>query len=407
MKRVVVLGEFRADRLIPPLVQAGAEVVVLGFVELSSFLGSEVVCGSLPGDLTERDLLLLLQGYDADIAIPNMNSPGQEQMLPVYARAAAQWRATGRRMLVHSEEFATLSTDKVEFHRIAEQRGWPVPRGVICHDVTTLRAAVAEIGPPVLVKEARSESHAGRCFVAHGEPLGRAALGMTYPVLVQQAVAGEEFAVELITGPSYTVTWPVASLGMLDSDCAPGKQARVEPVELPDGAREALVAVIRDIVSTYRPAGPWQIDFAVSDGELHLIELNGRLGGLSNMSWASTGLDPHVAHMGAVLGHPLDQPRTAQVALELPVHNEAVLPAAPAGTELKSFPGNPANRVPYNAGYYRAVLKVPEGRADGARDWLLGLPPGILLIDSAAAVAQLTRAMKALEQGGAPLLHDD
>ncbi|MFI2186210.1 hypothetical protein [Streptomyces sioyaensis] len=392
--------------MISPLTQAGAEVVVLGFADLSSCFGTDITCGNLPPDLTDEALETLLRGYKADLAIPNMNSPGQEQMLPTYARFGPRWQAARGKLPVHSEEFALLATDKVAFHRTAQQRNWPVPRGELCENPRALMTAVDTIGLPVIVKEARSESHAGRYVVRDRESLPQVSHGVggiTYPVLAQQLVTGHEYAVELLTLPSHTISWPVASLGPLDSNCAPGKRARVEPALLPDRAQEALISVVQDIVDTYRPLGPWQMDFAVSDDSgLQVIELNGRFGGLSNMSWASTGDDPHLAHIHAVLGRPVEQPRPARVALELPVHNDAELPPPPAGLGLASFVGSPTNQVPLTAGYYRAVLSVPDGREREARDWLHRLPPGCLLIGPDEATAQLTRGFHALGQGTAP-----
>ncbi|MEV5140306.1 hypothetical protein AB0K71_25130 [Streptomyces syringium] len=403
--RVVVLGEFRVDRLVPPLVRGGADVVVLAFAGLEAFLGPGVECGTLPTALSEEALLRLLgdHGADADIALPNLGCPGQEQFLPVYARAAARTQAAGRRMPVHSADFAALASDKVVLHRVAQARGWPVPRGVVCTEAGEVREAGRELGLPVLVKEARSEFHAGRHYVDDAGDLDRVSGEVTCPVLVQQAVEGEEYAVEFLSDVSRTVTWPVASLGRLDSGCAPGRRVRVAPVVLPARARAELAATVADMVETCRPWGPWQMDFAVTDdGRLQVIELNGRLGGVSNMSWVSTGLDPHAAYVDAVLSRSARPPVAGRVALELPVRNGLVLPSAPPGTELMPFPGNPANRGPHIGGYYRAVLGVPEGRAASVHEWLQALPPGVLLNSPAEMAAQFARGVHALRHGGTP-----
>jgi hypothetical protein len=403
--RVVLLGEHRADRMVPRLQCIGAEVVVLGFVELDAFLGPEVVCGKLPPELTDRGLLSLLSDYGADLVIPNMGQIGQERMLPVYARVGSAWRSAGRHMLVHSEDFARLATNKVLLHEVAQQRRWPVPQGAVCDDPPALLAAAETIGLPALVKEACSEPFAGRHYVPDSRSLRRLCREVRFPVLLQAVVEGEEFAVELLTTSSGTITWPVASMGRLDSDCAPGKRVRVAPTLLPGRARDELFEFIQDIVDNFGPAGPWQVDLAITDdGRLRIIEINGRLSGMSNLSWTSAGLDPHAAHVAAALGQSLPHCRPEQVALELPVHNDASLPPAPAGTKLRSFPGNPANRGPFHLGYYRAVLGVPASRAGDAHEWLRVLPPKLLLARPETAVAQLSRGMFALEQGVTPAI---
>jgi hypothetical protein len=398
--RVVLLGEHRADRMVPPLRRGGADVVVLGFVDLDELLDGEASCGKLPADLTDAGLQSLLREYDAELAVANPGQIGQERMLPVYARGAAAWRASGRRMLAHSEEFARLATDKVWLHMVARQRRWPVPRGVVCDGPAAVLAAAETIGLPAMVKEACSEPFAGRHYVSDARSLRQACEEVRFPVLVQAAVVGEEFGVELLTTPSGTVVWPVASMGRLDSDCAPGKRIRVAPAAMPGEAHQELLDVVADITAAFGPAGPWQLDLAVGDdGLLRIIEINGRLSGMSNLSWTSSGVDPHAVHVAAALGEPLPPCRAERVALELPVRNDAVLPPAPAGTELRCFTGNPANRGPYHLGYYRAVLGVPADRADSARAWLRSVPADLLLADPRTAVAQLSRGMRALEHG--------
>ncbi|MFJ5035110.1 hypothetical protein ACIQB5_45410 [Streptomyces sp. NPDC088560] len=397
--RVVLLGEHRADRMVPPLACAGAEVVVLSFVDLDELLGGEASCAKLSAELTDAGLLSLLREHDADLAVANLGQIGQERMLPVYARVGAAWRARGRRMLAHSEEFARLATDKVWLHTVARQRRWPTPQGVVCDGPAAVLAAAETIGLPAMVKEACSEPFAGRHYVPDGRSLRQACGQVRFPALVQAVVAGEEFGVELLTTPSGTVVWPIASMGRLDSDCSPGKRARVAPAPMPDEAHRELLRVVEDITAGFGPAGPWQMDLAVGDdGRLRIIEINGRLSGMSNLSWTSSGVDPQAAHVAAALGEPVPPCRAEQVALELPVRNDAVLPPAPVGTELRCFTGNSANRGPFHLGYYRAVLGVPADRAESARDWLRSVPPQLLLAPPRTAVDQLARGTRALEQ---------
>ncbi|UQI45186.1 ATP-grasp domain-containing protein [Streptomyces sp. HU2014] len=401
MVRVVVLGEFRADRVVAPLSRGGAEVTVLGCADPAPFLGPEVTCAELPSVLDGHELLRLLDACRADVALPNMGCHGQEQFLPVYAHAAPRVRGTGCRMPVHAAAFARLASDKVALHRLAGERGWPVPRGVVCEEAGASQAAAEELGFPVLVKEARSEFGSGRHYAEDGAGLGRAGAEVTYPVLVQEAVVGEEFAVEFLSGPSSTVAWPVASLGRLGSDCDPGRRVRVAPAALPARARGELAATVADMTEAFGPWGPWQIDFAVTDdGRLKVIEVNGRLSGVSNMSWVSTGCDPHEAYAQAALGRTPRDPRADRVALELPVPNGAALPPAPHGTELLCFPGSPLNPGPCVRGFHRPVLKVPERLGDAARAWLRALPPGTLLNSAAdEAAVQLDRGLRGLRQG--------
>ncbi|MEV4921508.1 hypothetical protein [Streptomyces roseoverticillatus] len=407
---MLVLGEFRADRLLPPLLRAGAEAVVLGFAPriaafLASSLGAEVVCGELPTTLSEQDVLRLLAHWRADVAVPNMGCPGQEQFLPLYARAAPRWRTADRRMPVHREGFAELASDKAALHRIAQERGWPVPKGVVCGGAPAVRAAARELGLPVMVKEARSEFHAGRHYVRDDGQLDRVCAEVAFPVLVQEVLTGEEYGAEFLSDGPLTVAWPVASLGRLDGECAPGRRVRVAPAALPERVQAELAATVRDMTETFRPHGPWQLDFAVTgEGRLALIELNGRLSGVSNMSWAATGADPHVAHARSALAAPAGglagPPPPCRTALELPVPAGTPLPPAPEGTGLMLFPGSPVNPAPWAGGVDRPVLTVPEGREAAALAWLRELPPGTLLNSPREAAGQLARGARGLREAG-------
>ncbi|MCF3102031.1 hypothetical protein IPZ58_10585 [Streptomyces roseoverticillatus] len=267
---MLVLGEFRADRLLPPLLRAGAEVVVLGFAPriapfLASSLGADVVCGELPAALSEEDVLRLLGHWRADVAVPGMGCPGQE--LPLYARAAHRWRTTGRRMPVHPEGFAEPASDKVALHRTAEERGRPVPRGMVCGAAPAVRAAARELGLPVMVKEARSEFHAGRHYVRDHGQLDRACAEVAYPVLVQEVLVGEEYGIEFLSGGPSTVAWPVASPGRLDGECAPGRRVRVAPVALPACTTSSTPHPIRSYRTGFQSPAAAKSVFRIRESE--------------------------------------------------------------------------------------------------------------------------------------------
>ncbi|MFD0200310.1 MULTISPECIES: ATP-binding protein [Saccharothrix] len=373
--KVALLGDYRADRLVAPLSAAGAEVVVLG--DAGRYRNATHLLDRLDG---------------VDVLLPTVFAPGEEQALPVYAQVGNHWRAKGHEALTHPEGFAALVTDKVEFHLVARQRGWPVPRGVVCRDRIELVQAVADLGFPVVVKQARSESGSGRRVVRDATALRD--LPPRFPVLVQRFITGQEHGVELITAATGTVAWPVASLDALDHDCAPWKRARVMPADLPPGATAVLEAFVGDVVETWKPVGPWQIDFAVSDGDLLVIELNGRLGGLANLGWACTGDDPYAVLGRVALGAAPDRPRAGRVALELPLRTGSVLTPAPDGMTVKPFVPTTTRGPSVFTDAYRVVVAVPADRGAAAAAWLRTLDG--LLVDHGAAVDQLDRGLRAL-----------
>jgi hypothetical protein len=87
-RSVLLLGEYRAQRLVAPLSKAGARVVVLGSRDVSAAVGADVDCGLLPKQLTPHDVVRTLALYPAEVALPNPYPLGQEQLLRPYTAAA-------------------------------------------------------------------------------------------------------------------------------------------------------------------------------------------------------------------------------------------------------------------------------------------------------------------------------
>lgn len=395
MTKIVVFGEYKLERMIEPLHRMGCdEIVVYTEVPLNGMVPPAVAQRSLRADCTRDDVLRVLEDEAPDVATTSMYALTQEQLLPVYAAAAAGWAG---RFVVHPPRFAELASDKVELYRTGRRRGWPMPAGEVCVSAVQAHEVASRIGYPVMVKAARTQAGSGVHRVEGPDRLD-AALG-SFPVLVTEFCRGIEVGVELVSGTAVTVRWPVESAGQLDAACAPLRRPRVSPYELPPSAAADLDALIDDLVRTYRPWGGWQLDLGVVDGRLRLFELNGRLGGLTELGLASTGVDAHEVHAAECLGRELPQPRPHRVGLELTGTAGAHPALLTEDMTLTEITWNATHRSLQGTGLAQYIIGVSRPQ-DGAR-WVHTMARRGLRADPDTAIRQLDAGFTALAAGTA------
>ncbi len=366
------------------------DAVLCGPTDVTEQVGLGSHYRYLPADAGGEQVIALLAEEQPDLVAPCLYPLEQEQLLPTLALACGRWvQETGRRSLVHPGAFADLSTDKVFFQRTAERRGWPVPAGMVCHDTAALAAAVRRLELPVIIKQARSESGQGRWYV---EDFGwlDALSGVAFPLLVQQVCRGEEFGLELLTSQGRTLRWPVASFGRLDAQCRPGWRARAMPALLPGQAATMLDSFIQDVVDAFCPQGPWQIDFAITDGRLVVLEINGRFSGMADLSHAATGTDPYEAFAAVCLGALPAAPVSRGVAMELPVQHSASISSAGAEISIWRQSVTATNRsLPTHV---QRTLVYAESPAE-LHSWICRWPADSLLIPLSDALMPLERLL--------------
>jgi carbamoylphosphate synthase large subunit len=397
MKKALILGEYKISRIQPWLRERGFdEVVVYSAVEVDGIDGVDAI-RPLDPDWDAGDVIGVLEQERPDVTIANPYAHGQEQLPIVYGEAAAKWAG---RFLAHPAEFAEVACDKVVLHQTAVARGWPVPHGAVCPDAARLEEAVRHLGFPVVVKEAQAQAGDGRFHVTSAEELD-AVLdgGLAFPAIVQRFERGDEFGVELMSDGGTHVHWPVVSMGPLDAGLNPSLRARVAPAKLPAKAYESLARLIHDIQENFAPFGPWQLDFAVADGDLRLLEINPRLGGLSDLGSLGTGTDAHRTLVALALGDPLPTVVPRQVAVELPsTEVPGPMPQPPADSSvLRVIAREPTNRCFVNTDRMQLVATVTDLAT--AKDWARRLgEAGLLRCPTGTAHERLDEGFATFER---------
>jgi carbamoylphosphate synthase large subunit len=363
--RILLLGEYHAERIVSALREYGhADIVICGFHDVSGHVGG-VRHRDLPSPAGVDDILALLDEEAPDLVLPNVYPRGQEQMLTTYAEVAQRW---GGVMPVHSPEFAELACDKVAFHLAAVRRGWPVPEGTVCHDGAELTAAAAFLGLPVMVKEARTQPVEGCHLVRSREALDDIVAATSYPVVAQRVCHGDEVGAELLSMAGQTVRWPLASFGTLPKYRGPGRRVRMAPYRLAGRALRTLEHFVDDLTAAYRVHGSWQVDLAVAGDQLSVLEVNGRLSGMSKLSHLVSTVDPHRAFVAACFGVVEAPPPPRYVSMELPIGHDGHLPEAPPGVRYEVDTGSPTDRCLLTADY--RWLRLQAGPSSPVLDWL-------------------------------------
>jgi hypothetical protein len=400
--RVLVLGHYKAERLIRSLVAKGATEIVL-WSDVNPGLeaaGASLQWLQMKRLATPENLLEMLHSVRPDITVANVLGEEEEHLILAYALAAKR-RARPGQFPWHPPGFARPSVDKAALHRVATSLGLPVPDGDVAGQRGDVRPIVYALGgPPVILKEARAQALKGVYAAPDYGSLDAvlAKNGLRFPLLVQRMVTGEEIGIEVLSAGGQSCRFPVASLGEIDLECCPFARVRSMPRALPLPALCMVEKILDTIEDELRPHGPWQLDLALVDQEVMILEINGRLGGLSDMGLSVTGLDPHDLFGGLVTGETLPDPRPAAVALEIPVIPDAPLPAAGDDMQLECVPYPPAKPGLADSDYSRLSLRSADRAALGR--WLDQLDPAALWTSPAALRLQVDRAFDGLQRLG-------
>jgi carbamoyl-phosphate synthase large subunit len=207
--------------------------------------------------------------------------------------------------------------DRLRFKEIVQAVGGDVPRSAVCHSMDEVRAAVAELGLPVVIRPSFTMGGLGSGMAHSDADLERLAGGglaasPVTEVLIEESVLGwKEYELELMRDSADNVV-VVCSIENVDAmGVHTGDSITVAPaMTLTDREYQAMrdvgIAVLRAVgVET----GGCNIQFAVhpGTGRLVVIEMNPRVSRSSALASKATGFP--IAKMAAklALGYTLDE----------------------------------------------------------------------------------------------------
>jgi carbamoyl-phosphate synthase large subunit len=209
--------------------------------------------------------------------------------------------------------------DRLKFKEIVQSVGGDVPRSAVCHSMDEVRAAVAELGLPVVIRPSFTMGGLGSGMAHTPEDLERlASTGLAASpvteVLVEESVLGwKEYELELMRDKHDNVV-VVCSIENFDPmGVHTGDSITVAPaMTLTDREyqrmRDVGIAVLRAVgVDT----GGCNIQFAVNPetGRLVVIEMNPRVSRSSALASKATGFPIAKIAARLAIGYTLDEIR--------------------------------------------------------------------------------------------------
>ncbi|HEY0486289.1 MAG TPA: carbamoyl-phosphate synthase large subunit, partial [Mycobacteriales bacterium] len=224
--------------------------------------------------------------------------------------------------------------DRLKFKEIVRTVGGDVPRSAVCHSMEEVRATVADLGYPVVIRPSFTMGGLGSGMAHDAEQLDRlAGAGLAASpvteVLIEESVLGwKEYELELMRDHADNVV-VVCSIENVDPmGVHTGDSVTVAPtMTLTDREYQVMrdmgIAVLRAVgVDT----GGCNIQFAVNpaDGRLVVIEMNPRVSRSSALASKATGFP--IAKIAAKLavGYTLDEIRN-DITRETPASFEPAL----------------------------------------------------------------------------------
>ncbi|HZE39826.1 MAG TPA: carbamoyl-phosphate synthase large subunit [Stackebrandtia sp.] len=207
--------------------------------------------------------------------------------------------------------------DRQRFKRVVATAGGEVPRSAVCHSMDEVRATVAELGLPVVVRPSFTMGGLGSGMAHTMDDLDRiAGSGLsespTSEVLIEESVLGwKEFELELMRDRNDNVV-VVCSIENIDPmGVHTGDSVTVAPsMTLTDveyqRMRDMGIAVLREVgVDT----GGCNIQFAINpaDGRMVVIEMNPRVSRSSALASKATGFPIAKIAARLAIGYTLDE----------------------------------------------------------------------------------------------------
>jgi carbamoyl-phosphate synthase large subunit len=207
--------------------------------------------------------------------------------------------------------------DRMKFKEVVRAVGAEVPRSAVCGSMAEVRAAVRELGLPVVIRPSYTMGGLGSGMARTAEELDRlAAAGLAespvHQVLIEESVLGwKEYELELMRDHRDNVV-VVCSIENIDPmGVHTGDSVTVAPVmTLTDREyqhmRDVGIAVLREVgVDT----GGCNIQFAVhpGNGRLVVIEMNPRVSRSSALASKATGFPIAKIAAKLAIGYTLDE----------------------------------------------------------------------------------------------------
>jgi carbamoyl-phosphate synthase large subunit len=194
--------------------------------------------------------------------------PSLDAELPLYIKYAEQIAQLGIRMfLPDMDQFRLRGKDKLV--EVAEQLDIVAPQTKVVASEEALAEAVAEIGPPVMMKGVFYQAYMARSTLEAAGYYRKIVSEWGYPVIVQEVVSGDELNV---VGVGDGEGGSLGLVGMRKTSVTSlGKVWSAVTVKNP-----AMMETAERFIEQVRWRGPFELECIVNRDGVYLIEINPR-----------------------------------------------------------------------------------------------------------------------------------
>lgn len=348
------------------------------FVDEPDVLRKRDVATATAGSATLRELIAWEYQLDGaadcffhryrDLA-PSAVVPISEYGVPFAARLAERYGVPGA-----TYGAALLLRDKHLLRRVTAAAGIPNPRSVLVGGPDEVKALMAEVGGPVVLKPANRQASIGTKIISDPADVERSWLecldqdeGDMMPdrpvplrMLAERYVRGPEFSVEMMFQGGRPAFGAVTRKYLFDGP-RPVEQGHLHPADIAPELTERLVGDTERVLRAVgMDSGFVHCEWIIEDGVPHLVECAGRMAGdgiieLVMIAWEYDVVGQFYAMMR---GRPLTEPVPAAA----PRYAAVWLGRAPAG-EVESVAG--VERARAMPGVHTCVASVGPGEPVG------------------------------------------
>jgi biotin carboxylase len=295
---------------------------------------------------------------------PSAIVPFVDYAVPFAARLAERYGVPGA-----GYGAAELLRDKRLMRKVTAAAGVPNPQSVEVSGPAEVKAFMAEVGGPIVLKPANRRASVGTrlvCDIADVESSWIECMdqdeGVFVPdrplplvMLAERLMRGDEFSVEMLVRGGQPMFGAVTKKFLFDGP-RPVEQGHLHPADISPELTERLLAdTVRVADATGFDTGCLHCEWIVEDGEPHMVECAGRMAGdwiidLIGFAWPYDLVEQYIALMKGE--QPAAQPRT-------PARHAAIWMAeAATGGEVESVDGIEDARAVEGV---RTVINVSAG----------------------------------------------
>ncbi len=247
--------------------------------------------------------------------------------VPFAARLAERYRVRGA-----GYGAARALRDKHLLRQVTRAAGIANPESVPVTGPAEIRAFMAQIGGPIVLKPANRQAAVGTMIIQEPGAAERAWLecmeqeeGVFMPdrplplrMLAERYIRGEEFSVEMMFRSGRMAFGGVTRTLLFDGP-RPVEQAHVYPADIPADLRERLLAQTAGVLAAVGMDSGWtHCEWRVQDGVPYLMECAGRMagGGIIELIEIASGYDANGAFLDMMLDRdPAPQPAADRYAV--------------------------------------------------------------------------------------------